>query len=115
MYWFMFFVNILTPLMMIFIGMYFKKAPNLEINPLFGYRTRRSMQNIDTWQFSNRLMGKYWFQYGWILLVPSGIISLILPEDILPVASLGIIFVQILVMFFTIYLVEKALIKKFGK
>lgn len=64
MFWFMLLMNLLIPLTMVFVGIYFKKAALPEINPLFGYRTRRSMASLETWQFSNRLMGSYWFKYG---------------------------------------------------
>ena len=57
MFWFMLLMNLLIPLMMVFVGIYFKKAALSEINPLFGYRTRRSMASLEAWQFSNRLMG----------------------------------------------------------
>lgn len=64
MFWFMLLMNLLIPLTMVFVGIYFKKAALPEINPLFGYRTRRSMASLEAWQFSNRLMGSYWFKYG---------------------------------------------------
>lgn len=113
MFWFMLLMNLLLPLGMILVGVYFKKATLSEINPLFGYRTRRSMASLEVWKFSNRLMGMYWFKYGWILSVASIIFSFLLKDQI-EYGSLLIMFFQMCVMFYTIYLVEKALKQKFG-
>lgn len=113
MFWFMLLMNLLIPLVMILMGIYFKKAKLSEINPLFGYRTRRSMASLEAWQFSNRLMGSYLFQFGWGLGAISIILSLLLKDQI-EYGSLFILFGQMCVMFYTIYLVEKALKRKFG-
>lgn len=82
MFWFMLLMNLLIPLVMILMGIYFKKAKLSEINPLFGYRTRRSMASLEAWQFSNRLMGSYWFRFGWGLGAISIILSLLLKDQI---------------------------------
>lgn len=113
MFWFMLLMNLLIPLTMVFAGIYFKKAALPEINPLFGYRTRRSMVSLEAWQFSNRLMGSYWFKYGLALSMISIIFSFLLKDQI-EYGSLFIMLVQMCVMFYTIYLVEKALKQKFG-
>lgn len=46
---FMLMMNLLIPLSMIGFGWMFLKSPPKEINAVFGYRTRRSMLNPDTW------------------------------------------------------------------
>ena len=107
MFWFMLLMNLLIPLTMVFVGIYFKKAA------LTGYRTRRSMASLEAWQFSNRLMGSYWFKYGLALSMISIIFSFLLKDQI-EYGSLFIMLVQMCVMFYTIYLVEKALKQKFG-
>lgn len=113
MFWFMLLMNLLIPLTMVFLGIYFKKAALPEINPLFGYRTRRSMASLETWQFSNRLMGSYWFKYGLALSMITIIFSFLLKDQI-EYGSLFIMLVQMCVMFYTVYLIEKALKQKFG-
>ena len=50
-WWFMFCCDILIPVTMIACGwMMWKYCPK-NINGLVGYRTSRSMRNMDTWKF----------------------------------------------------------------
>lgn len=65
---FMLAVDLLIPLTMIGFGRHFQRTPPKEINSTFGYRTRRSMRNWDTWAFAHRYFGRLWFVWGWILL-----------------------------------------------
>ena len=51
---YMFFMVLTIPAIMIIFGRIFmKKAPE-KINWVFGYRTRRSMMNKDTWAFAHK-------------------------------------------------------------
>lgn len=113
MFCFMLVMNLLLPLTMVLVGIYFKKASLPEINPLFGYRTKRSMASLEAWQFSNHLMGSYWIKYGLVLSLFSIIFSYLLKDQI-ECGSLFIMLAQVCVMFYTVYLVEKALKQKFG-
>lgn len=47
-WWFMAMVNALVPAVLIGFGKYFMRHAPRDINPIFGYRTVRSMQNMDT-------------------------------------------------------------------
>ena len=57
------------PLMVILTYIFYKFPPK-KINPLYGYRTNRSMQNQEIWDFANKVSTKY-------LLVASLITSLV--------------------------------------
>lgn len=115
---FMFSMNILIPLiMLIFGGLFSKKAPK-KINPWFGYRTNRSMKNIDTWRYAHYYIGKIWFNLGFLVLVLSSIIMAILynqDKGVIGFYSLLIISVQVILMIIPIYYTEKELAKTFDQ
>lgn len=67
-WFFMFLTNLLMPLMMLGFGKRFSKKPPNEINACFGYRTKMSMKNQDTWRFAHQYLGKIWCIFGWVLL-----------------------------------------------
>ncbi len=50
-WWFIFCFNQLTPILMILGGRIMWKHSPKNINSIIGYRTSRSMKNIDTWLF----------------------------------------------------------------
>ena len=75
-WWFMLICDLLIPCLMIFAGrMMWKHTPKI-INGDVGYRTSRSMKNIDTWRFANEHCGKLWCKIGKIMLFPSFILHL---------------------------------------
>lgn len=75
-WWFMFVCDLLIPVLMIICGrMMWKHAPG-NINGIIGYRTARSMKNIDTWRFAHDYCGRLWWKIGWGMLVPSAVIQL---------------------------------------
>ena len=46
---------------------WYNKAPK-DINHTFGYRTKRSMMNKDTWSFAHAYIGKLWLICGLVLM-----------------------------------------------
>ena len=70
-WWFMFVCNLLIPLLMIIFGRWMWKRCPEAINIAFGYRTKRSMTNMDTWKFAHEYCGKLWWKTGWIMLMPT--------------------------------------------
>ncbi len=74
-WWFMFVCDIEIPIFMIAAGYMMWKHPSKKINGAFGYRTARSMKNIETWNFANNHCGRLWWKLGWILLIPSVVIQ----------------------------------------
>lgn len=70
-WWFMFGCDLLIPILMIICGrMMWKHSPG-SINGVVGYRTSRSMKNMDTWKFAHDYCGRLWWKIGWAMLIPS--------------------------------------------
>lgn len=75
-WWFMLCCDILVPIIMIIAGRMMWKHPPEKINGIIGYRTTRSMKNIDTWNFAHAYSGRLWWKIGWIILLPSIIVHI---------------------------------------
>ena len=72
---FMLIMVLLIPLTMIFHGwLLFSRTPK-EINSVFGYRTKRSMRNEETWRFANQYCGKAWYRCG-LISAPLSVITI---------------------------------------
>ena len=72
---FMLIMVLLIPLTMIFFGwLLFRKTPK-EINYVYGYRTKRSMMNEETWRFANQYFGKAWYLCG-LISAPLSVIAI---------------------------------------
>lgn len=72
---FMLIVVLLIPLTMLLFGwLFFRRTPK-EINNFFGYRTKRSMRNEETWKFANQYLGKVWYLCG-LLSAPLSVIAM---------------------------------------
>ena len=81
---------LLIPLTMIFFGwLLFKKTPK-EINYVYGYRTKRSMMNEETWRFANQYFGKAWYLCG-LISVPLSMmaITIVLGKGTETVGTIG--------------------------
>ena len=111
-------MDLLTPVMMIIFGWLFLKKPPKTINHVYGYRTFRSMKNQHTWDFAHNTCGRIWFRAGIVLLV------LVLPPMLAvlgkDVSTVGIVCsvivgVQIVVLFVTLFPVERALKQNFDQ
>lgn len=74
-YWLTMFSNIIIPVIMIVSGITFFLIPPKKINSFYGYRTRRSMQNNETWEFAHKFSGKIMFIVGILLLIVSIIVT----------------------------------------
>ena len=75
-WWYMFACNLLIPILMIICGrMMWKHCPK-EINGILGYRSGRSMKNMDTWRFAHEYCGRLWVKAGAIAVLPSVLIQL---------------------------------------
>lgn len=75
-WWFMFVCNILIPVMMIVFGRIMWKHCPREINGFVGYRTKRSMKNMDTWRFAHDYCGRLWWKIGWIMIFLSILVQI---------------------------------------
>lgn len=116
---YMLFVASIIPLLMVGFGAYFSKNAPKEINSYFGYRTKRSMRNQETWQYAHKHCGKLWFVIGLIMLLLSYalmvVMLLTLNRDPSTVGTYGgiICVVQLAVLIVSCFPTELALKKKF--
>lgn len=95
--------------------MMWKHCPK-EINSILGYRTRRSMKNIDTWQFAHEYCGSLWWKLGWIILIPSIVIQLPFlhsSDDTIGTVGTIICTIQCMILIVSIFPVEAALKRTF--
>ena len=115
---FMFIMVLLIPLTMIFFGwLLFRKTPK-EINYVYGYRTKRSMMNEETWRFANQYFGKVWYLCG-LILAPLSVIAIALvfgkgPGTVGPVGGI-ITMLQMLPLIGAIVTTESELKKNFDE
>ncbi len=117
-WWLMFGMDLIVPVVMILVGRMMWKHYPKEINDILGYRTKRSMKNKDTWKFAHEYCGQLWWKVGWILLAPTVLAQILLLRcraDVLPIWALGLMLLQTAVMLVTIAPTEHALQKKFDE
>lgn len=115
---FMLLMNLLIPGAMLGFGWLFRAHPPRKINYIYGYRTKMAMKNEDTWLFAQRHFAKIWWVLGWILLVPTVLVMLLLlgrDVDTVSVWSGVICTVQCIVMLLPIGLTERALHRHFDR
>ncbi len=116
-WWFAFACDVLIPLLMIIFGrMMWKRCPS-KINSWYGYRTARSMKNMDTWKFAHQHFGKQWWKIGWIILLPS--VLILLPaysatENTIAIVLLAVETVQMIFMVYPMVQTERALKENFN-
>ena len=117
--WFMMLgFNLLIPAIMLGAGkLFLKKAPK-DINWIFGYRTTMSMKNDDTWAFAHKVAGAFWWKCGWVTLVVTIIVMLLLIGqyvELVSSAGCSFMFLQLIPILAVIPHTEKALHSTFDK
>ena len=115
---FMLVILLLTPAIMIGFGLAFRRAAPREINPLFGYRTSRSMKNRQTWEFAHRLIGKLWIRCG-VLALLAGLVPMLIfitrDKDFIGDLGCILLYAQLALMILPIPGVERALRRSFDE
>lgn len=115
-WWFMLICDLIIPIVMIIAGrMMWKHCPK-RINGIVGYRTNRSMKNMDTWKFAHKYCGKLWWKIGWFTIIPSVLIHIPLyhsDENTIGIAGVILVTIQCIILIASIYPTEKALKKHF--
>ena len=115
---FMLLMDLVIPLSMTGFGKMYRKGGSEKIDDSFGYRTKMSMKNQDTWRFAHEYFGRIWVKTGLALLPVSAIpLLLALNRDTTTVALVGlaVMFVQLIPMLLPIPLTEAALKKTFDE
>lgn len=107
--------NLIVPLLMIVVGIVLSKNPPGTINGVYGYRTKRSMENQEAWDFAQVYCGKLWRKIGWMMM-PFSIIGMFpvigKNDDFVGVVGAVIITIQCIIMFVSMFFVERALKNK---
>ncbi len=115
---FMLITVMLIPGTMIAFGRTFLDHAPEKINTVFGYRTKRSMMNMETWKFAHAYIGKLWLVCG-IILLPVSVIPMtfVLGKGANTVGTVGgaITFVQMIPVIGSILPTERALKKHFDE
>ncbi|MBR2845672.1 MAG: SdpI family protein [Solobacterium sp.] len=110
--------EILIPLIMIIFGYVFAhKAPE-KINWLYGYRTRRSMMNMDTWSYAHRYIGKLWQVMGFVILLVTVIVMLLVmrkDKEMIGLAGGVLTALQLIPMIGSLFVTESELKKTFDE
>ena len=110
------FLNAFLPALMLIFGMVFARYPG-TMNYVYGYRTRRSMLNQDTWEFAQTYFGRLWIRVGAILLPLSILFSLPMfwmkDDDKQGILTVILESVQLVVLIASIFPVEQALKREF--
>jgi uncharacterized membrane protein len=96
---------------------FLKKAPN-SINPVYGYRSRRSMKSKEAWKFAHLLCAKIWLFTGIPLLIITIVAMLLVlnkPESTIGLVGQILIYTQLAIMILSIIPVEIALKRSFDE
>lgn len=115
-WWFMFVCDLLIPILMIGSGRMMWKHPPKNINRNIGYRTTLSMKNMDTWKFAHDYSGRLWWKIGWIMLIPSALVHVLLyrsSENVIGIVSSILCTIQCVILIVSIFPTERALKRNF--
>lgn len=115
-WWFMLLCDLIIPIVMVIAGrMMWKHCPK-HINSMLGYRTTRSMKNMDTWKFANEHCGRLWYKMGLFMLAISVLVSVLLlrtNDNTYSMISLIFVLLQCIILIVSIIPTELALKKMF--
>ena len=113
---FSFFMTLVLTLTMIVFGLIFLKKPPKNINSLYGYRTRMSSINQETWDFAHEYSGGVWLRTGFSVLVGSMVfIFLLRNTKDYEKYVMTLFYFQMGLMLMVIPVTERALRKSFDK
>ncbi len=115
-WWGMFGCSLLTPLIMLAAGRAMWRHCPKQINSGIGYRTRRSMKNLDTWRFAHTYCGRLWWKWGWFMLLPAALIQLpFIHRDAGTIGNVcgALITIQCGMLLISVWLTERALKRTF--
>lgn len=115
-WWFMLIFDLLIPAMMIVFGRMMWKHSPTKINGIIGYRTSRSMKNMDTWKFAHDYCGRLWWKTGWVMLVPSAVIHFPFynsSENAIGIVGSILCGIQCILLLVPVFFTERALKRNF--
>ncbi len=103
--------NIVFSVMTVSIAYLFRKFYPKEINPVIGYRTKRSMASTENWLFSNDYFSKVLLKSSFFLIAFQSICWLIYGSFI---AIMSTIILWLLILIIVNILTERELKKRFN-
>lgn len=110
---------LILPVSMIITGIAYRKGNYPQkINSSFGYRTKMSMKNKETWEFAQKQFGKIWFLTGTVIFLPSVVPMLFVVDkeiDFIGWFGGAIVVIQVLFMIVPMILTENSLKKQFDE
>ena len=113
----MVFSGVVIPVILIIFGWIMWKHPPKKVNKICGYRTKRSMTNMDTWKFAHEYCGKLWWKLGWIMLILSVVVHTVFHDcshgEATEPVGIVLCYIQAAVLLVSIVLTENALKKNF--
>ena len=117
-WWFVLCCDLLVPVIQIIAGwMMWKHCPT-SINNVYGYRTKWSKKNMDTWKFAHDHCGRLWWKVGLVMLLLSAAAHLPVyggSEDAIGNTCLIITVVQMVILIGSIFPTEAALKRTFNE
>lgn len=117
-WWFVLVSDLLVPVVQIVAGwMMWKHCPQ-SINNVYGYRTKLSKKNQDTWKFAHDHCGRLWWKVGLVLLVLT--VAAHIPfygadEDTIGHLCLVVTGVQMVVLIGSVFPTQRALKRTFNQ
>lgn len=106
-----FIIFVLAAFFSLVTGRWFWYKPPKKINWLYGYRTKRSMKNLQRWKFAHRYSGKLFLRFGMVLLLLA-MLSFYF-EEFVHIPGVIAVLIFILGTSVIIFLTERAIKKKF--
>ena len=117
-WWFVLVSDLLVPVIQIVAGWMMWKCCPRSVNNFFGYRTRWSKKNPDTWKFAHEHCGRTWRNVGLVLLVLTVVAHIPFygaDEDTLGNLCLIVTGVQLVVLIGSVFPTERALKRTFNE
>lgn len=110
-------LSFLLPLILLLMGLIFYKFSPKKINSISGYRTIRSMKNIDTWKEANKYASSLMIRLSVLLLIITSIADIFAgrSEDAMSAIIVISTFLCLIVLGVIIFLTEKHLKEMFGE
>jgi len=108
----LFLIPVMTGLIFVILAIIMLKFPPKDINSLYGYRTKNSMQNKERWTFAQKYSAIEMAKLGGILTL-SGLMGLFINPDAKTgmFIGLGLMIIMVIILLFR---VESAIRKKFN-
>lgn len=105
------YLNLVIGLLVLILPLYYYFFPVIKINEIKGYRTKRSMQNQQSWDLAQKYWASVLLKLSSILIAVMILLFFTIDQDI---GILIALFLWILILFTSIFLVEEKLKIKFG-